>query len=130
MTQRITKMTNVSRLPEPTATLTLTATMLDKSIIDANATVRKLALYLGVDYSKMANGEKRVVDARLFGKDDCKITFYKSSSRGDRRVSISKLKSIADVGDTVAITMLNGVVVVNLTKDSEAYEQMLEQFGF
>lgn len=125
-------MTNVSRLPEPTATLTLTATMLDKSIIDANATVRKLALYLGVDYSKMVNGTKgkRVVDARLFGKDDCKITFYKSSSRGDRRVSISKLKSIADVGDTVAITMLNGVVVVNLTKDSEAYEQMLEQFGF
>jgi len=123
-------MTNVSKLPNPTATLTLTATMLDKSIIDANATVRKLALYLGVDYSKMVNGEKRVVDARLFGKDECKITFYKASTRGDRRVSISKLKSIADVGDTVALTMLNGVVVVNLTKDQEDFERVLEVMGY
>ena len=114
-------MTNISKLPEPTATLTLTSTMLDKSIIDANATVRKLALYLGVDYSKMVNGEKRVVDARLFGQGDCKVTFYKAATRGDRRVSITKLKTIAGVGDTVALTILDGVVVVNLTKDYDEF---------
>tara|TARA_R100001460_G_scaffold25753_1_gene51895 strand:- start:163 stop:540 length:378 start_codon:yes stop_codon:yes gene_type:complete len=113
--------TNISKLPEPTATLTLTYTMLDKSIIDANASVRKFALYLGVDYSKMSEGEKRVVNAKLFGHGDCKVTFYKAKTRGDRRVSISNLKKTADVGDTVAITIIDGVIVVNLTKDNDAF---------
>ena len=83
-------MNNVSRLPEPTATIDLTFTMLDKCIIDANATVR-----------------------------------------GDRRVSISKLKSIAGSGDTVAITMLDGVVVINLTKvDQTELNGYLNAMGY
>ena len=73
-------MTNISKLPEPTATITLTSTMLNKCIIDAKATVRKLALYLGVDYSKMEAGDNEIIDARIFNLDECKINFYKTSS--------------------------------------------------
>ena len=123
-------MTNISKLPEPTATITLTSTMLNKCIIDANATVRKLALYLGVDYSKMEAGANEIIDARIFNLDECKINFYKTKSRGDRRISITNLKKVAEVGDTVALTMLNGVVVVNLTKHQEQFEQTLEAMGY
>ena len=69
-------MTNVSKLPDPTATLTLTATMLDKSIIDANATVRKLALYLGVDYSKMVNGERVVQCLNIYDQCTKRFAFF------------------------------------------------------
>ena len=104
--------------------------MLNKCIIDANATVRKLALYLGVDYSKMEAGDNEIIDARIFNLDECKINFYKTKSRGDRRISITNLKKVAEVGDTVALTMLNGVVVVNLTKHQEQFEQTLEAMGY
>lgn len=122
-------MVDITKLPDPTGTITLTKTMLDKCIIDANASVRKLALYLGVDYSKMDAGDKETVDARIFGADECKITFYKAKTRGDRRVSISKLKKAASEGDTVALTILNGVVVVNLTRDADRFSEVLEVLG-
>jgi hypothetical protein len=110
-------MNNVSRLPEPTATIDLTFTMLDKCIIDANATVRRFAFANGIDFTQLEKGGENgvTIDARHFGGEECKIKFY-LTKRGDRRVSISKLKSIAGSGDTVAITMLDGVVVINLTK--------------
>lgn len=122
-------MVDITKLPDPTGTITLTKTMLDKCIIDANASVRKLALYLGVDYSKMDAGDKEIVDARIFGADECKITFYKAKTRGDRRVSISKLKKAASEGDTVALTILNGVVVVNLTRDADRFSEILNVMG-
>ena len=113
-------MNNVSRLPQPTATIDLTFTMLDKCIIDANATVRRFAFAHGVDFTQLEKGGENgvVIDAQHFGGEDCKIKFY-LTKRGDRRVSISKLKSLAGDGDTVAITMMDGVVVINLTKVDE-----------
>lgn len=125
-------MTNVTRLPDPTATIDLTFTMLDKSIIDANASVRKLALYNGVDFNKLKEGGNngKVIEARQFGGDECKIKFY-LTKRGDRRVSISKLNKFAKDGDTVAITMLNGVVMINLTTvDQDKLDNVLNVMGY
>jgi hypothetical protein len=125
-------MNNVSRLPEPTATIDLTFTMLDKCIIDANATVRRFAFANGIDFTQLEKGGENgvTIDARHFGGEECKIKFY-LTKRGDRRVSISKLKSIAGSGDTVAITMLNGVVVINLTKvDQSELNSYLNAMGY
>tara|TARA_B110001469_G_scaffold96331_1_gene92563 strand:+ start:261 stop:638 length:378 start_codon:yes stop_codon:yes gene_type:complete len=125
-------MNNVSRLPEPTATIDLTFTMLDKCIIDANATVRRFAFAHGVDFTKLEKGGDKgvVIEARHFGGEECKIKFY-LTKRGDRRVSISKLKSLAGGGDTVAITMLDGVVVINLTKvDQNELSGYLNVIGY
>jgi|TARA_B110000208_G_scaffold98649_1_gene123223 hypothetical protein len=125
-------MNNVSRLPEPTATIDLTFTMLDKCIIDANATVRRFAFANGIDFTQLEKGGENgvTIDARHFGGEECKIKFY-LTKRGDRRVSISKLKSIAGSGDTVAITMLDGVVVINLTKvDQTELNSYLNAMGY
>ena len=125
-------MNNVSRLPQPTATIDLTFTMLDKCIIDANATVRRFAFAHGVDFTQLEKGGENgvVIDAQHFGGEDCKIKFY-LTKRGDRRVSISKLKSLAGDGDTVAITMLDGVVVINLTKvDEKQLDGYLNAIGY
>ena len=125
-------MNNVSRLPQPTATIDLTFTMLDKCIIDANATVRRFAFAHGVDFTQLEKGGENgvVIDAQHFGGEDCKIKFY-LTKRGDRRVSISKLKSLAGDGDTVAITMLDGVVVINLTKvDATKLDGYLNAIGY
>jgi hypothetical protein len=125
-------MNNVSRLPEPTATIDLTFTMLDKCIIDANATVRRFAFANGIDFTQLEKGGENgvTIDARHFGGEECKIKFY-LTTRGDRRVSISKLKSIAGSGDTVAITMLDGVVVINLTKvDQTELNGYLNAMGY
>jgi hypothetical protein len=125
-------MNNVSRLPEPTATIDLTFTMLDKCIIDANATVRRFAFANGIDFTQLEKGGENgvTIDARHFGGEECKIKFY-LTKRGDRRVSISKLKSIAGSGDTVAITMLDGVVVINLTKvDQSELNSYLNAMGY
>ena len=125
-------MNNVSRLPEPTATIDLTFTMLDKCIIDANATVRRFAFANGIDFTQLEKGGENgvTIEARHFGGEECKIKFY-LTKRGDRRVSISKLKSIAGSGDTVAITMLNGVVVINLTKvDQTELNSYLNAMGY
>ena len=125
-------MNNVSRLPEPTATIDLTFTMLDKCIIDANATVRRFAFANGIDFTQLEKGGENgvTIEARHFGGEECKIKFY-LTKRGDRRVSISKLKSIAGSGDTVAITMLDGVVVINLTKvDQTELNVYLNAMGY
>ena len=125
-------MNNVSRLPEPTATIDLTFTMLDKCIIDANATVRRFAFANGIDFTQLEKGGENgvTIDARHFGGEECKIKFY-LTKRGDRRVSISKLKSIAGSGDTVAISMLDGVVVINLTKvDQSELNSYLNAMGY
>ena len=106
--------------------------MLDKCIIDANATVRRFAFANGIDFTQLEKGGENgvTIDARHFGGEECKIKFY-LTKRGDRRVSISKLKSIAGSGDTVAITMLDGVVVINLTKvDQSELNSYLNAMGY
>lgn len=89
--------------PSTVGTLSLTKTMLDKAIIDANASIRQLARLFGVDYDELQAGERVQVPSILEDKTEATVTFYKTA-RGDRRISIQKIKKIASEGDTLNLT--------------------------
>ena len=116
-------MTNIIQNLQPNVGhLKLTRTMLEKHIIDANASVQKLALILGVDMSKLAFGEKLELVGEYSDGTPCKIRLYRAATRGDKRVSISGLKQRADAGDDIALsyrrTESGGfVLVVNITAE-------------
>ena len=92
------------------AKIKLTKTMLDKSIIDANKSVREfLEKELNYAYDKL----EADVDGKYTHKYWCHalyeddtptiVTFYKSRTRGDRRISIKNLRKFAEEGDTVKL---------------------------
>ena len=93
------------------AKIKLTKTMLDKSIIDANKSVREfLEKELDYTYDKL---EADVSDGKYYHNYWCNalyeddtptiVTFYKSRTRGDRRISIKNLRKFAEEGDTVKL---------------------------
>jgi len=93
------------------AKIKLTKTMLDKSIIDANKSVREfLEQELDYAYDKL---EADVSDGKYYHNYWCNalyeddtptiVTFYKSRTRGDRRISIKNLRKFAQEGDTVKL---------------------------
>ena len=93
------------------AKIKLTKTMLDKSIIDANKSVREfLEQELDYAYEKL---EADVSDGKYYHNYWCNalyeddtptiVTFYKSRTRGDRRISIKNLRKFAEEGDTVKL---------------------------
>ena len=87
------------------AQIRLSKTMLDKSIIDANKSVRDLALNFGIDFDKMKNGDKYEVLARFDDTNqESVVRFYKTINRGDRRVSIKNIKQYASIGDLIALS--------------------------
>lgn len=99
------------------ANIKLTKTMLDKSIIDANKTVQSFLLEdFGMDYTDrfftetIFNAEKDKWERNKFtiigeyiDGTEANITFYRSGKRGDKRISIQKLKQYADAGDEVRL---------------------------
>jgi len=105
--------------------LKLTKTMLDKSIIDANASIQKLALLLGVDMAELSAGEKVELEGEYTDGTPCKIRLYRAATRGDKRVSISGLKQRAEVGADIALSYRRcnesgGIIlVVNLSTQFE-----------
>lgn len=118
----------------PPAVLKLTRTMLEKHIIDANASVRAFAKLLGIDYDTMKPGEKRAVDAEFVEGDATQLMFYRTKNRGDKRFSISGIKAFADPGDTVAITYRvtqtgDIVLVINVTENQE-FTPLLQEHGY
>ena len=93
------------------AKIKLTKTMLDKSIIDANKSVREfLEKELDYTYDKL---EADVSDGKYYHNYWCNalyeddtptiVTFYKSRTRGDKRISIKNLRKFAEEGDTVKL---------------------------
>ena len=93
------------------AKIKLTKTMLNKSIIDANKSVREfLEQELDYSYDKL---EADVFDGKYYHNYWCNalyeddtptiVTFYKSRTRGDRRISIKNLRKFAEEGDTVKL---------------------------
>ena len=88
------------------AKIKLTKTMLDKSIIDANKTVQSF-LYedFGMDYTDpfFLHRNKFTVMGEYIDGTEVKITFYRSGKRGDKRISIQKLKQYADAGNEVRL---------------------------
>ena len=100
------------------AKIKLTKTMLDKSIIDANKTVCEFLDHdFGMNYNdrffteEWYDTEKErtmrnaflVVGGYADGTEG-DVKFYRSAKRGDKRISIQKLKQYAEVGDEVILT--------------------------
>ena len=105
------------------AQIRLSKTMLDKSIIDANKSVRNLALNFGIDFDKMKNGDKYEVLARFDDTNqESVVRFYKTINRGDRRVSIKGIKQYASIGDLVALSAClpkddnKDIIIINVTR--------------
>ena len=97
--------------------ITLTKTMLDKSIIDCNAACREVALSCGVNFDKMAPGDRETVPAMFInGAGDnlekSEVRFYRTNNaRGDRRISIKGIKNHASAGDVVLLESVRGGVI-------------------
>jgi hypothetical protein len=99
------------------ARIKLTKTMLNKSIIDANKTVQSFLLEdFGMDYTdkffteQFYNADKDRFERNKFtiigeyiDGTEADITFYRSGKRGDKRISIQKLKQYADAGNEVRL---------------------------
>ena len=107
--------------------LRLTNTMLNKSIIDANASIRQLAKLFGVDYDKLNPGERVKIPAEYASAEltpgSGSVTFYKTA-RGDRRISLQNVKKYAGVGDLLGLTYsrnANGdlVIILNISRFDE-----------
>jgi len=108
--------------------LRLTHTMLNKSIIDANTSIRRFAKLFGIDFETMVNGEKHKLMA--YYEDDTigTLSFYKTVNRGDRRLSISGIKKKAQINDLIAFNykriivdndLDQTVIVINVTAKAE-----------
>ena len=88
------------------AKIKLTKTMLEKSIIDANKTVQKFLLEdFGMEYTDpfFKIGCKFTVIGEYIDGEEVKVNFFSRSGRGDRMISIQKLKKYADAGDIVSL---------------------------
>ena len=96
----------------------LTKTMLDKSIIDANKTVQQFldndfgmnyddpfftTVFVDTDTNKEVRSAFFVVGEYADGTE-ANVKFYRSAKRGDKRISIQKLKQYAEAGDQVVLT--------------------------
>jgi hypothetical protein len=108
------------------AQIRLSKTMLDKSIIDANKSVRDLALNFGIDFDKMKNGDKYEVLARFDDTNQKSVVrFYKTINRGDRRVSIKGIKQYANIGDLIALSAClpkdenKDIIIINVTRRAD-----------
>ena len=71
------------------ATIQLTETMLNKSIIDANKTVCDFAEQFDFKYNEVDAGERFELVGKYKDNTKCKVSFYKSKGRGDKRISTS-----------------------------------------
>ena len=118
-------MTNITPLNTPVASITLTRTMLEKAIIDANTSIRNFSKLVGVNFDDMKSGDRAQIQAQFLDGTATTLSFYRTrNDRGDRRFSIQGIKKQADIGDTVAITFQHNdkgetVLVINITKNQE-----------
>ena len=118
--------------PTEPAKLTLTKTMLEKAIIDANASVRQFGRLFGVVYEDMAAGDRVQLDGEFLDGSRTTLSFYKTKNRGDRRFSIRGIKKQAEIGATIALCVRvdeatgETALVINVDRNAE-YEYVLEE---
>ena len=110
----------IESLSPDIGTLRLTKTMLDKHIIDANASIRRLALLLGHDMESMTNGDKITIEGQYDDGTPCRVNLYRTVMRSDRRVSISGIKKQAIAGDLLALSYKRNdegdyILIINVT---------------
>jgi hypothetical protein len=77
--------------------------MLKKSIIDANKSVCEFAKHFSFNYKEAECGERKPLKASYPDGTQAKVTFYRAKTRGDKRISITKLKKFAKAGDKVTL---------------------------
>ena len=117
--------------PTEPAKLTLTKTMLEKAIIDANSSVRQFGRLFGIVFEDMAAGDRVQLDAEFLDGSRTTLSFYKTRNRGDRRFSIRGIKKQAEIGDTIALcvrvdaTTGETALVINVDRNAE-YGYVLE----
>ena len=87
------------------AKIKLTQRMLSKSEINANKTVRQFLLdEFDMDYTDpFFNENKFTVTGEYIDGTEAKVNFFTRSGRGDKMISIQKLKQYADAGDIVRL---------------------------
>ena len=108
---------NEGIMSDKKAVIKLTKTMLNKHIIDANASVREWAKLSGVDYAKMKCGEKHSISAEFTDGTETVLNLYRTNNaRGDRRISIKGIKAQAEIGDTVTFTLKGHKVILEVLK--------------
>ena len=112
------------------AFVVLTPTMLNKSTIDANASIRAFAKLVAVDYDEIGKGEKISIPGEYTDGTPTVINFYRCATRADRRLSVKDIKKRCVAGDTVALTFKvtpegDVVWVVNVTQQPE-YRGLVE----
>ncbi|GAA0346765.1 hypothetical protein GCM10008931_42540 [Oceanobacillus oncorhynchi subsp. oncorhynchi] len=128
------------------AVIRLTATMIDKNNIDANALLRDLLKKKDiVDYALLKNGGNNglKVDAKLLlnnSSEEIKMNLYKvNGKRSDPRFSISKIQQLLDkgkfnIGDllyfsTRKLGNTNQIVILNTTNNIPSPAILLDTFG-
>ena len=88
------------------AKIKLTQRMLNKTEINANKTVAQF-LYddFGMKYTDpfFVEGCKLTIMGEYIDGEEVKVNFFSRSGRGDRMISIQKLKKYADAGDIVSL---------------------------
>jgi len=99
------------------AKINITETMLNKSIIDANKSVCELAKKFDFDYSEAECGTKHLVSGKYPDGTEAKVTFYKAKTRGDKRISITKLKHQTQAGDVVTLKGFRGAIKILINED-------------
>lgn len=122
------------------AKIKLTKTMLDKSIIDANKSVQQFLDHdFGMNYDDPfftnewydLDAERTMRNAFLVIGEyadgtEANIKFYRSAKRGDKRISIQKLKQYAEAGDEVILTsdaesLHDGIRIhINIVRQTDA----------
>ena len=122
------------------AKIKLTKTMLDKSIIDANKSVQQFLDHdFGMNYDNPfftkewydLDTERTMRNAFLVIGEyadgtEANVKFYRSAKRGDKRISIQKLKQYAEAGDEVILTsdaesLHDGIRIhINIVRQTDA----------
>ena len=103
--------------PVASATFTVTKTILNKSIQDCNAAMRRLLKDSGIgDYDLLAPGEKVKLKGFFIDGTETDISAYRANKRGDKRIKFSGMKNFAKPGDVMALVVENGKLIIkNLT---------------
>ena len=103
------------------ATINVTDTMLKKSIIDANRSVCQFAKTFSFDYNEAECGDRQPFKASYPDGTPAKVPFYRAKTRGDKRISITKLKKYAKAGDNVTLVNTDDgeriKILINVTVD-------------
>jgi|TARA_R100001530_G_C4225405_1_gene131173 hypothetical protein len=100
------------------AVIKLTKTMLNKCIIDANASVREFVKTQDVFFDDMLSGSWHVFQAEFKDGTRTFIKCYRTkNARADRRISIKRIKAQANVGDTVTFTLKGDRVILEVSSE-------------